>query len=115
MPPGLSASDLLLNRELTWLSFNSRVLAEAQDPRNPLLERVKFLAIANATLDEFVMKRVGGLKQQVAAGVTNRSVDGRTASEQISECYTVIEEASPVGRLDIHYAAPIVHATLIVP
>jgi polyphosphate kinase len=81
---------LLLNRELTWLSFNRRVLHEAEDPRNPLLERVKFLAIANATLDEFVMKRIGGLKQQVAAGVSNLSVDGRTPSQQIAECYEVM-------------------------
>ena len=84
------APDLLLNRELTWLAFNRRVLHEAEDPRNPLLERVKFLAIANGTLDEFVMKRVGGLKQQVAAGVSNRSVDGRTPRQQIAECYAVM-------------------------
>jgi len=85
-------AELLLNRELTWLAFNARVLAEAEDPRNPLLERIKFLAIANGTLDEFVMKRVGGLKQQVAAGVTNRSVDGRTPGQQIAECYEVMRD-----------------------
>ena len=65
----LDMPELYLNRELTWLNFNTRVLAEAQDPRNPLLERVKFLAIANSNLDEFFMKRIGGLKQQVAASV----------------------------------------------
>ena len=80
------ASDLYLNRELTWLNFNSRVLHEAQDSRNPLLERVKFLAIASSNLDEFFMKRVGGLKQQVAASVHQLSVDGRTPQQQISEC-----------------------------
>ncbi|MCB9593045.1 MAG: polyphosphate kinase 1 [Sandaracinaceae bacterium] len=84
------APELLLNRELTWLAFNRRVLAEAEDHRNLLLERVKFLAIANGTLDEFVMKRIGGLKQQIAAGVIERSVDGRTPSEQLSECYAVM-------------------------
>ncbi|MBX3271178.1 MAG: polyphosphate kinase 1 [Sandaracinaceae bacterium] len=84
------APELLLNRELTWLAFNRRVLAEAEDPSNRLLERVKFLAIANGTLDEFVMKRIGGLKQQIAAGVTERTVDGRTPREQLAECYAVM-------------------------
>src|ERR1700758_3051221 len=58
-----------LNRELTWLAFNRRVLAEAEDERNPLLERVKFLAITASNLDEFFMKHIGGLKQQAASGV----------------------------------------------
>ncbi len=81
----LSSPDLFLNRELTWLQFNDRVLREAEDPRTPLLERAKFLAIVGSTLDEFFMKRVGGLKQQVGAGMHERSVDGRTAAEQIAE------------------------------
>ncbi len=88
----LSRPEYYLNRELTWLSFNERVLAEAEDPRTPLLERVKFLAIVSANLDEFVMKRLGGLKQQVAAGVRDRTVDGRTPEEQIAECAEVIRE-----------------------
>src|SRR6266851_9895966 len=83
----LASSDLFLNRELTWLSFNRRVLAEAEDERNPLLERLKFLAITASNLDEFFMKRIGGLKQQVAAGVQQLTVDGRTPSQQIAECY----------------------------
>ena len=70
-----------LNRELSWLDFNARVLHEASDERNPLLERVKFLAIVNANLDEFFMKRIGGLKQQVGAGVHDLTVDGRTPEE----------------------------------
>ncbi len=82
----LSAPELYLNRELTWLSFNRRVLAEAEDERNPLLERVKFLAITASNLDEFFMKRIGGLKQQVAAGVHELTVDGRTPQSQIAEC-----------------------------
>src|SRR5262249_38096365 len=61
----LRAPELYLNRELTWLEFNRRVLHEAEDARNPLLERVKFLAITASNLDEFFMKRIGGLKQQV--------------------------------------------------
>lgn len=86
----LSAPELYLNRELTWLAFNGRVLAQAKDPDVPLLERVKFLAIATSTLDEFVMKRIGGLKQQVAARVHDRSVDGRTPIEQIGACLDIM-------------------------
>ncbi len=82
----LSAPDLYLNRELTWLEFNRRVLAEAQDSRTPLLDRVKFIAILSSNLDEFFMKRIGGLKQLVGAGVHDPSVDGRTPQQQIDEC-----------------------------
>ncbi len=79
-----------LNRELTWLEFVKRVLHEGRDTRTPLLERVKFLAITGSILDEFFMKRIGGLKQQVAAGVHELTVDGRTPKQQISESYDVI-------------------------
>jgi len=85
--PDLNDPALYLNRELTWLSFNQRVLREAEDNRNPLLERLKFLAIVNSNLDEFFMKRIGGLKQQVGAGVAKLTVDGRTPKQQIDECY----------------------------
>jgi len=81
---------LYLNRELTWISFNSRVLHEAEDERTPLLERVKFLAITAANLDEFFMKRIGGLKQQVEAGVQKITVDGRTPARQIRDCHQVV-------------------------
>ena len=74
-----------LNRELTWLEFNRRVLYQAIDDRTPLLERAKFLAIFTSNLDEFYMKRVGGLKRQVAAGVIRRTPDGRTPAEQLAE------------------------------
>ena len=60
----LRAPELYLNRELSWLQFNRRVLNAAQEPRTPLLERVKFLAIVSSNLDEFFMKRIGGLKQR---------------------------------------------------
>ncbi len=89
-PEDLRSPDLYLNRELTWLAFNLRVLQEAEDERTPLLERVKFLAIANANLDEFFMKRIGGLKQQLAAGVMEKTVDGRTPEQQIRECNDLV-------------------------
>ncbi len=81
-----------LNRELTWLNFNFRVLREGEDPRTPLLERLKFLAIVGSNLDEFFMKRIGGLKQQVRAGITTQTVDGRTPSEQIKQCTSLVHE-----------------------
>jgi polyphosphate kinase len=83
---------LYLNRELTWLAFNQRVLAEAENARNPLLERVKFLAITGANLDEFFMKRIGGLKLQAAAGVPEPTVDGHTPQQQIDACRAWIRE-----------------------
>src|SRR3984885_6881352 len=88
----LTSPDLYLNRELTWLAFNRRVLEEAEDERNPLLERLKFLAITASNLDEFFMKRIGGLKQQVVAGMHELTVDGRAPQQQINECYTVVRE-----------------------
>jgi polyphosphate kinase len=91
--PDLSEPGWYLNRELTWLAFNRRVLHEAEDERTPLLERLKFLAIVGSNLDEFVMKRIGGLKQQAAAGIRERTVDGRTPEQQITECYAFIDEA----------------------
>jgi polyphosphate kinase len=71
------------NRELGWLEFNRRVLAEAEDTRNPLLERVRFLGICSSNLDEFVMKRLGGLKRQMAYGLVTKSSDGFTAPQQL--------------------------------
>ena len=74
---------LYFNRELSWLDFNWRVLAQALDVRIPLLERVRFLAIASSNLDEFYRKRVGGLKRQLGAGVRALSPDGRSPREQL--------------------------------
>src|SRR4051812_4363319 len=75
---------LLTNRELSWLAFNDRVLAEAFDERNPLLERVRFLAIAANNLDEFLMVRVFSVRQKLRAGVTTRTPDGMTPQEELS-------------------------------
>jgi polyphosphate kinase len=86
----LGRSELYLNRELTWLSFCRHVLSEARDERNRLLERMKFLAIVGSNLDEFFMKRIGGLKQQVAAGVGRLSADGLTPAEQIDQCLDIV-------------------------
>ena len=84
--PDLTSPEWYLNRELTWLSFNERVLAEAEDPRTPLLERVKFLSIVGSNLDEFMMKRVGGLMQQAGAGMSRLTVDGPDPVGQIRAC-----------------------------
>jgi polyphosphate kinase len=75
---------LYLNRELSWLDFNERVLQLAEDERVPLLERVKFCAIYTTNLDEFYMVRVAGLRDQIDAGVENPGQDGRTPSETIA-------------------------------
>lgn len=82
----LSSPTYYLNRELTWLVFNERVLHEAEDDRTPLLERLKFLSIIGSNLDEFFMKRIGGLKQQVGAGLLDATADGLTPQEQITAC-----------------------------
>ncbi len=74
---------LYINRELSWLEFNSRVLHEAFDARNPLLERLKFAAIFSTNLDEFYMVRVAGLRRQLAANVTVTAPDGLSPQDQL--------------------------------
>ena len=73
-----------INRELSWLDYAGRVLYEARDPRNALLDRVNFLTIFASMLDEFFQIRVSGLRQQLHAGSTKTSPDGRTAGEQLT-------------------------------
>ena len=81
------AESEFLNREVSWLEFNRRVLSEALDRRTPLLERVAYLAIFTSNLDEFFQKRIGGLKRQFEAGVIKRSADGLTPQEQLTEIH----------------------------
>jgi polyphosphate kinase len=91
----LTAPEFYLNRELSELEFQRRVLHEVLDDRQPLLERVRFLSIFTKNLDEFFMKRVGGLKQQIDAGVTEQTPDGRTPEAQWEE---VLETTRPMFR-----------------
>lgn len=87
---GRPPAERFLNRQISWLNFNKRVLAEAKGTHNPLLERVGFLAITANNLDEFFMKRIGGLQRQLAAGVTSRSPDGMTPWQQLQACRAMI-------------------------
>ena len=75
--------EMFINRELSWLDFNSRVLFEAEESSNPLLERVKFAAIFASNLDEFFMIRVAGIERKVDAGIAIRGPDGRSPAEQL--------------------------------
>jgi polyphosphate kinase len=83
-PNDLGSPALYINRELSWLAFNERVLAQAQDPSHPLLERVKFLAITGTNLDEFFMVRVATILKKFRAGIEEVSIDGQTTDQQLA-------------------------------
>jgi polyphosphate kinase len=84
--------DRYLNREVSWLAFNERVLTLAEDPKQPLLERVKFLAIVGTNLDEFFQIRVAGLKEEVRMGIPAPSIDGLTPAEQLATIRARVKE-----------------------
>lgn len=92
----LDSSEIFLNRELSWLAFARRVLEIAFDPTLPVLERVKFSGIMGMLHDEFFMKRIGGLKQQVTKGATKLSPDGRTPSEELVACREEIRKQTSI-------------------
>jgi polyphosphate kinase len=96
--PDLDSPHLYVNRELSLLEFQRRVLEEAADPRVPLLERVKFLSIVGSNMDEFSMIRVAGLKQQVAAGVVESGPDGMSPTEQLAAVRKAATEIEQTAR-----------------
>ena len=96
--PDLNDPRLFMDRELGLLEFFRRVLEEAQDPGNPLLERVRFLSIVSSNLGEFFMVRVAGLKQQIEAGVAEYSLTGLTPAQQLETVRARRTEGTPATR-----------------
>ncbi|HJX26056.1 MAG TPA: polyphosphate kinase 1, partial [Chthoniobacterales bacterium] len=90
--PQLSAPENFINRELSWLEFNRRVLEEAQDPTQPLLERIKFLTIFSSNLDEFFEIRVAGIKQQIESETSDVGPDGLSPTENFNSIQRVVRE-----------------------
>ena len=95
-------ASLFINRELSWLEFNARVLNEAFDARNPLLERLKFLSIFSTNLDEFYMVRVAGLRRQIAAGMHSPTPDGMTSQQQLDAIHARVADLTGKARAQLH-------------
>ncbi len=117
-PITLESPGRLFNRELSWLAFNTRVMEESLNERNPLLERLRFVAISASNLDEFYMVRVAGLKGMVTAGITSPSDDGLTPAQQLTEITREVAKLmadqqeclkrlrQELGQVDFHLISP---------
>ena len=117
--PDSVTANLFLNRELSWLDFNARVLEEARDPGVPLAERLKFLGIVGSNLDEFFMVRVAGLKQQLSGNVLQTPPDGMTAAAQLgaisARAHKIVDEQYATWRSDVAPVLPTRGVSLVRP
>src|SRR5947209_6990182 len=115
-PVNLDDPSLYINRELSWLEFNRRVLEEAQDAQVPLLERLKFLAIFSSNLDEFFMVRVGGLQQKVQAGIIRGSgADRISPRDQVERIHATVRQlVAEQYRVVLEDILPALHAEGVV-
>ena len=109
-PALLPVEKRYFNRELSWLAFNERVLAEATKPAYPLLERLRFLSISGSNLDEFMMIRVAGLAGQVRSGVAEMSIDGKTPKQQLAAISSKVRELEGLQQAALSELRPLLAA-----